>query len=169
MAESLPPLPSLPLDVQRAVQAARDEDHLRLLEIGFYISGALTALRFVWSGIIALFFAFFGVAAAISAQAHASPPSADDAPPIFVLFFFAIFFGVIFLLSLLLSLIFAVVEIYAGMCLKHRRHPVLIQIVAVLYCLSIPWGTALGIFTLMVLNRPGVRALFRSGGASTAP
>ncbi len=165
MAETLPPLPSLPLDVQRAVQAARDEDHLRLLEIGFYISGALTALRFVWFGIIALFFAFVGVAAAISAQAHASPPSADDAPPIFVLFFFAIFFGII----LLLSLIFAVVEIYAGMCLKHRRHPVLIQIVAVLYCLSIPWGTALGIFTLMVLNRPGVRALFRSGGASTAP
>jgi uncharacterized membrane protein len=151
----MPPVPPLQPEVRRAVQDARDEDHLRLLEIGFYISGVLTALRFLWFGIIAVFFAFGGLAA-ILANAHGSQSPANGPPPAFVLFFLAIIFGTM----ILLTLVFAALEIYAGVCLKNRRHPVLIQIVAAFYCLSIPWGTALGVFTFMVLNRPSVKPLF---------
>lgn len=149
---SLPPPPAVPPEVQRAIQAARDEDHLRLLEIGFYISGVLTALRFLWFGVIALLFTFGGVATLFAKI----PNNQNGPPPSFILFFFAIVFATV----LLLTLVFAALEIYAGICLKQRRHPVLIQIVAALYCISIPWGTALGIFTFMVLNRPTVKTLF---------
>ena len=55
------PLPALPVGnpvpapVHPAIQSALDADHLRLLEIGFYISGVLTALRFVWFALIGVF------------------------------------------------------------------------------------------------------------------
>jgi hypothetical protein len=141
-------------EIQRVVQAARDQDHLRLLEIGFFISGILTGLRFVWLLFIGAFFMIGGFAAAQAAAAKI--PTHDGPPPAIVMVIIAALLGIMIFLTLL----FAALEIYAGFCLKNRRHPVLIQIVAALYCLSIPWGTALGVMTFMVLNRPSVRVLF---------
>jgi hypothetical protein len=152
---TIPPLPPTPPSPE--VQAALDANHLQLLEIGFYVSGVMTALRFLWFMLIAVFFTIGGVAASIAAH-HAQNGSTDNPPPAIVFFIVAVIFGMI----ILLSLIFAGLEIYAGRCLKRREHPLLIQIVAALYCLSIPWGTALGVFTFMVLNRPSVRGLFKS-------
>jgi hypothetical protein len=144
-------LPALPSPRDPAIQSALDADHLRLLEIGFYISGMLTAFRFLWFLLMAVFFAIIGVTAAF-----AKPHGNNGPPPAVFFFIFAFVFGII----IFLTLIFAGFEIYAGICLKNRRHPVLIQVVAALYCLSIPWGTALGVFTFMVLNRPSVKPLF---------
>lgn len=154
MSETLPPLPS-PHDP--AIQAALDADHLRLLEIGFYISSVMTALRFLWLLCMAAFFAIAGFAT-IFAKIQNAAPSPNGPPPAFIFFIIATIFGAI----LIFSLIFAALEFYAGVCLKNRRHPVLIQVIAGFYCLSIPWGTALGVFTFMVLNRPSVRPLFDS-------
>jgi hypothetical protein len=148
---ALPPLPSP--EIRSVVQAALDADHLRLLEIGFYISGGLSVLRFVWFLLIAVFISVGGFAAAF-ANTHATPQNGP--PPAAVFGIMAAIFGAI----LLLMLIFGVLEFYAAVCLKNRRHPVLIQIVAAIYCLSIPWGTALGVFTFVVLNRPSVKPLF---------
>jgi len=146
-------LPPRPLDP--AIQAALDADHLKLLEIGFYISGVMTALRFLWFLLIAAFFAIAGFSTAAAAR-HTINGTSGAPPPALFFFIFAGVFGVI----IFLTLVFAGLEIYAGRCLKQRRHPVLIQVVAALYCLSIPWGTALGVFTFMVLNRPSVKPLF---------
>ncbi len=157
----LPPLPSSaasPVPVHPAIQAALDAEHLRLLEIGFYISGVLTAFRFIWFLFIAGFFALAGFGVAMAP--HHADSSANN-PPAFVFFIMAGVFGII----ILLSLVFAGFEIYAGICLKKRKYPILIQIVAAFYCLSIPWGTALGVFTFMVLNRPSVRPLFAAGAS----
>ncbi len=149
----IPPLPPTP--VHPAVQAALDADHLRLLEIGFLLSGIVTALRFLWLLFIAAIFAFAGIGGAIAAH-HSPHASNGSAPPLIVFFIFAGVFATI----VIFTLIYAAFEIYAGICLKNRRHPLLIQIVAAFSCLSIPWGTALGVFTFMVLNRPSVRPLF---------
>ena len=147
---------SLPLPQRDpSIQAALDADHLRLLEIGFYISGVMTALRFLWFLLIAVFFAIVGFGATF-AKLHDNNGSSNGPPPAFIFFIFACIFGGV----ILLSLIFSCLEIYAGVCLKNRRHPILVQVVAAFYCLSIPWGTALGVFTFMVLNRPSVKSLF---------
>jgi uncharacterized membrane protein len=87
---------------------------------------------------------------------HHTYNSENGPPPAFIFFIIAAVFGFI----VFLTLIFAGFEIYAGHCLKKRQHPVLIQVVAGIYCISIPWGTALGVFTFMVLNRPSVKPLF---------
>ena len=162
MAEfSHSPLPPTP--VHPALQAARDADHLRLLEIGFYISGVVTALRFIWLLFIAIMFSIMGFGASIAAK-HAFTTTGNP-PPAFVFLKFAGIFGVF----IFLTLIFAGLEIYAGHCLKERRHPILIQVIAAFYCLSIPWGTALGVCTFMVLNRPSVQSLFARSGNSRNP
>jgi hypothetical protein len=154
-ASPLPPPPAVSLEIQAAIQAARDIDHLRLLEIGFYISAGLSVLRFLWFLLILVFFSIGGFAAAFAA-AHGKNTNPDAAPPTAVFIVVAIVFGCI----LVLMLVFGVLEFYAAVCLKNRKHPVAIQIVAAVYCLSIPWGTALGVATFMVLNRPSVKALF---------
>jgi len=149
------PLPALPSPRDPAIQAALDASHLQLLEIGFYISGILTALRFLWFLAIVILFSVAGLGATFAGR-PGSTGSPNAPPPAVVFFIIAGVFGVI----IVFSLIFACLEIYAGMCLKKRQHPILIQIVAAFYCLSIPWGTALGVFTFMVLNRPSVKSLF---------
>jgi len=153
------PTPLPPTPVHPAIQAALDADHLRLLEIGFYISGVVTALRFFWFLFIAAFFAIAGFSASFVPHTITNGSSGSPPPALFF-FIFAGIFGTF----ILLTLIFAGLEIYAGRCLKNRRYPVLIQVVAAFYCLSIPWGTALGVFTFMVLNRPSVRPLFARPG-----
>jgi hypothetical protein len=149
------PMPLPPTPVHPAIQAALDADHLKLLEIGFYISGVLTALRFIWFLILATIFTIAGVGASFATHYIKSGTSGNP-PPAFVFFIIAGILGTI----IFLTLIFAGLEIYAGLCLKNRRRPVLIQVIAAFYCVSIPWGTALGVFTFMVLNRPSVKVLF---------
>jgi hypothetical protein len=164
-APDLPPAnPNLWPPRDPIIQASVDADNLRLLEIGFYISGVLTAFRFIWFLFMAVFFVIVGFSASF-AKLHGNTGSSNGPPPATVLFIIAGIFGVI----IFLSLIFAGFEIYAGICLKNRRHPILIQIVAALYCLSIPWGTALGVFTFMVLNRPSVKPLFESASLRIPP
>jgi len=52
---------------------------------------------------------------------------------------------------------------FAAWSLPKRRNYVLIMAAAVLNCLQVPFGTVLGVFTFVVLNRPGVRESFRTG------
>jgi len=152
MTASTSPLPPLPTP-STEIQAALDADHLRLLEIGFYISGVMTALRFLWFIFMGVFFTVVGLTAFLSHH-HGHPGGGP--PHILFFFIFVVVLGGI----TLFSLVFAVLEFYAGYCLKNRRHPVLIQIIAAFYCLSLPWGTVLGVSTFVVLSRPSVRVLF---------
>lgn len=145
------PIPPLPRDP--AIQAALDAEHLKLLEIGFYISGVVTAFRFIWFILIAAIFFCTGLGILFTPHQSNGP---SNNPPAFMFLLIAFGFGFL----LLIVMIFAALEIYAGRCLKKREHSLFIQIVAAFYCLSIPWGTALGVFTFMVLNRDSVRSLF---------
>ncbi|MBA2482197.1 MAG: hypothetical protein H0V44_16165 [Planctomycetes bacterium] len=61
---------------------------------------------------------------------------------------------------ILLSLVFTVTLWMAGTRLKDRTSYTFCQVVAAISCVNVPLGTVLGVFTLIVLQRPGVRALF---------
>jgi hypothetical protein len=50
--------------------------------------------------------------------------------------------------------------IYAGRCLKKRERYTFCLVVAAISCLNMPVGTALGVFTIIVLMRPSVKELF---------
>ncbi|MEM6927588.1 MAG: hypothetical protein AAF602_11705 [Myxococcota bacterium] len=53
-------------------------------------------------------------------------------------------------------------NLYAGYSLSNLRNPTFISLVSVANLVFFPIGTVLGIFTLVVLGRPGMHRRFRS-------
>ena len=66
-------------------------------------------------------------------------------------------------LVILFGLSMAGCLVYAGTCLRRRRHHTFCLVMAALACLWVPLGTILGVFTLVVLLKEGVRAEFLVG------
>lgn len=128
-----------------------DATHLKILAIFYYVFAGLNALSVVMM-------AFYGMLMGVvfsTAPSGESSADMDAALPMII--------GV-FTFVTLLCLLFGVLHFMVGQRLRQRRGHRFCQIVAVVTCLSIPFGTALGIFTLLVLNRPSVRVLFGERG-----
>lgn len=53
------------------------------------------------------------------------------------------------------------VHILAASGLRKRKRRVLTYVASALMCTSVPLGTLLGVFTIITLGRPGVKALYR--------
>jgi hypothetical protein len=79
------------------------------------------------------------------------------------------FFGVIFVvfpaLFILCGWTLAVLLAVAGRCLARRKGYTFCLVVAGISCLFMPFGTILGVFTIVVLTRPSVKRLFNGGPA----
>jgi len=123
----------------------QDEDHLRLLSIFHY----------VWGGLIG-FVSCFALIHVLVGSVLATGIARQNGPPAWI--------GLIFVLAggcaLVLGGTMAALTIWAGRCLAQKRHYTFCLVIAVISCLSFPFGTALGVFTIIVLNRPSVRPLF---------
>jgi hypothetical protein len=135
------------------VQEAIDREHLKLLSVGYWISGAMTA----FFSLMGLMYMFMGVVmhGAFSAMA-ASAKNADQVPPpelawIFGFIGFAMFAFLITLASF---------KFRAAWCLKRRRSRTFCMVVAGITCIGIPYGTLLGVYSFIVLGRPSVQKLF---------
>ena len=64
---------------------------------------------------------------------------------------------------------FAACVAYAGRCLNERRHYTFCMVMAGIACMFMPFGTILGVFTIIVLVRPSVKALFNGMTPGTVP
>lgn len=58
---------------------------------------------------------------------------------------------------------FAILTLIAGRCISLRKHYTFCLVVACIECFSVPFGTVLGVSTLLVLNRALVKELFNQG------
>jgi hypothetical protein len=127
-------------------QLVLDEEHLRLLSLLHYVSGGITAsfglLFVVWMGMMG---AVFAAIPGEAATAHRGPPMA-----IFL----------IFGLFALLAVAYGVLEIISGRLLSQRRRWLFTFLVSLPRLIFIPYGTMLTIFTLLVLDRRSVKALY---------
>lgn len=65
-------------------------------------------------------------------------------------------------LTLLASLAMAGCMLFAARAIKNRKHRMFSMVVAAILCFSVPIGTIIGIFALLVLNDPQVKELFAS-------
>ncbi|HEX4965635.1 MAG TPA: hypothetical protein VF173_32795 [Thermoanaerobaculia bacterium] len=70
---------------------------------------------------------------------------------------FLVVVGAVFIL---LGWTFAVCLALAGRWLQQRRHYTFCLVVAAFSCTFMPFGTVLGVFTILVLMRPSVKTLF---------
>lgn len=131
-----------------AVPPGQDEEHLRLLTIFHYVVAALTALF----ACIPCIHVGIGVFMLVRPEAFKPRP-----PPEFVAWIFITIAGLIILAGWTLAVLF----LLAGRNLSRRRRYLFCQVVAGIGCIFMPFGTVLGVFTLLVLARPSVRALFQ--------
>jgi hypothetical protein len=132
-------------------QAIVDGEHLRLLSICYIIYGAFNA----FFSLFGLLYAFMGLFITSFASQVAPQPN-QPAPPEFIgLFFGAFGFGIFALMVFL-----AVLKFVVAKRLSQRRSRTLCLVVAALSCFGIPFGTALGVFTFVVLLRPSVVGMF---------
>ncbi len=135
-----------------------DASHLRSLAIAHYVLAGLTAmiaclpLIHVGLGIMMVSGSFFG---------SASSPS--SMPPDQFMGWFFIAFGSVFVL---LGWALAVAKFLVGRWLSARKHMTFCFVVACIECLNMPLGTILGVFTMVTLNKPSVKALFAAGPGS---
>ena len=134
-------------------QMMQDAEHLKLLAVFHYVLGGLTAL-FGSFPIIHVAIGFAIVSGKFGPGAHGS--SSGGPPPDQFGWIFVIFGGV----AILLFWTFAALLIYSGRCLSARRNHTFCFVIACLSCVGFPLGTALGVFTILVLQRPTVKALF---------
>lgn len=136
----------MPEEIDR--QSIIDDEHLRLLSIGYMVSAAIGAF-------FALFGALYMVIGVIMTFALAHVPAsgkAGEPPPAFIGWIFAGMGLVFFLLGG--SIAFA--RFWAGRCVKRRKSRTYCMVIAAIGCLEFPYGTALGVLSFMVLGRPSV-------------
>lgn len=126
--------------------SAQEIEHLRMLSIFHYIVGGITAL-FSLFPVIHL---AIGLAMVTGRLEHSDPEAR------LVGWFFVAFAAGFIVCGLTLAGYIA----YAGRCLQQRRRHMLCLVVAALSCMIMPFGTVLGVFTLVTLTKPSVKALF---------
>lgn len=130
-------------------QTNQDLDHLKILSILFYVKAGLTTLAMLFCSI---YFIFFGALfASINVPHRANEPSP------------ALFGGIFVVVGLVVMVILGVIaflEFHAGRCLAKQKSYTFCFVIAALVCLSMPLGTILGIFTIIVLMRDSVKSIF---------
>ena len=129
-----------------------DVEHLRLLAIFHYVVAGIIALISLLPGIQLV----LGLA---MASGHVEPQ--DEGARIMGWIFVgcAAFFMTIGFTS-------AALVAFAGRSLETRRRYTLCLVVATVLCMLFPFGTLLGVFTLVVLVRPTVKAMFDAAAAA---
>ena len=124
-----------------------DEDHLRLLAIFHYVLAALNG----FTGCMPCIHISIGIAMLAGAFDNDPKP-----PPRELGLLFAGVGGPVTLFLWTL----AALKVFAGRSLARHSHYRFCYAVAVIECLQMPWGTVLGVFTILTLSKDSVKALF---------
>ena len=134
----------------------QDKEHLRLLAILHYVVAGLAALFSFFPLLYTTVGAIF-----IFAARHGTPKPGEEPPPEFIGWIFAMVGSLLFLLGIAI----AICILIAGRSLAKRTRYWFALVVACIECLFIPFGTILGVFTIVVLSRESVEALFSTAQA----
>ena len=157
--ETLPPTPGpaprppvLPPLLVTDAQRRQDDEHIRLLWVFHFIVSGLALLG------IAFLFLHYLMMSTFFLHPERWNTRGGNVPPreffnIFIWFY--VFMGVVLLVASVGNLISAVF-------LRWRKHRTFSLVVAGLDCVQIPFGTALGVFTLIVLLRDSVRQSYEA-------
>jgi len=135
----------------------QDTEHLRLLSIFHYIVAGLAALFSLFPLLYTTIGAVF-----IFAARHGTPKPGDELPPELLGWIFVGVGSFLFLLGIAM----AICILIAGRCLSRHRFYSFVLVMACVECLFIPFGTILGVFTIIALSRESVKALFAAAQTS---
>jgi hypothetical protein len=150
--------PSLPQATVIQDQQRRDGEQVKLLAI----------FHFVFAGLALVGMGFLGLHYVVMHTVFSNPEmwkSHQDAMPprelLDAFVWFYLFMGVLLLIGLALNVL-------SGVFLWQKRNRIFSLVIGGLNCLQIPFGTVLGIFTILVLSRDSVRQLYSQDAGKTA-
>jgi hypothetical protein len=130
-------------------QEQTDSQHLSLLTVFHYVVAGLAAV-FACLPVIHLGLGLFMI---IAPEKLGGP---GQQPPVFMGWFLVVLAGCI----ILAGWVFAILVLITGRFLARRKRYMFCFVMACVECLFMPFGTVLGVFTLLVLMRPSVKELF---------
>jgi hypothetical protein len=134
-----------------------DAEHLRLLAIFHYVVAGLGALF----SLFPLLYTTIGTIFVFAAR-HGTPKPGEELPPEFLGWIFVGVGSFLFLLGITM----AICILIAGRCLSRHRAYSFALVMACIECLFIPFGTILGVFTIIALSRESVKVLFTAAQTS---
>jgi len=134
--------PPLPL-------SSKDVENLRLLEIFHYVAGAVGFLL-ACIPVIHLIVGIAIIMAPTSMNSHGEPP------PAVVGWLFA-GLAIVFIL---LGWTMAGCTIVSGRMIARRKRRMFSFVLGAILCMFFPFGTALGVFTIILLNKDSVKSLY---------
>jgi len=129
---------------------SQDSEHLQLLAIFHYVVGGLAAL-------FSFFPLFYSVIGGFLVYAALHPrPNNQELPPAFLGWIFIAVGAVLCVAGIIIALCILI----AGRCLSRRKGYSFALVIACIECLFVPFGTILGVFTIVALSHESVKALF---------
>lgn len=131
-------------------QSTIDEEHLKLLSLGYMISAGISAVF----SLFGLMYAFMG--AMFTAIARMPASQQGEPPPPFVGWVLGGFGLAFFIGFLTLGLL----KYKAAVAIKQKRSRTFCLVLAAISCLEMPYGTVLGVFTFIVLGRDSIARQF---------
>jgi len=147
-----PPMPARQINLE-------DESHLNLLSVFHFVMGGLYTLGI---GFVALHFLFMRMIMTMPQSVPASPPpgiTTAPAPPGMPPEMMAILIVFYIVMGLVIAAL-ATGNIIAGFWLRKRIQRTATFVVAAINCAVFPFGTVLGVFTIIVLQRVTVKMTY---------
>jgi hypothetical protein len=137
----------------------RDTEQLNLLAIFHYVVAGLGAL----CSFFPLLYTTIGVIFIFAARHRTAKPD-EDLPPEFLGWIFAVLGSLLFLMGIAM----AICILISGRSLALRKRYSFAFVMGCIECLVIPFGTILGVFTIVVLSGESVRVLFSTTTLQTS-
>ena len=129
-----------------------DQEHLKQLRLFHFIFAGLGILGLIF---LLLHYSLMQVFFSQAEQGAAQDP---------VLAIFMTYAGLFYGFGAITILAHSLLNLLSGIYLKQHRHRTFSFVVAILNCLNAPVGTILGVFTIVVLQRPSVLELYNRQG-----
>ena len=143
----------MPDEIDR--QTILDDEHLKLLSLGYIVSGGFTALF----SLFALLYVFMGAVMTLAlSSVPANPARANELPPAFV----GYLLGGIGLGLFIAMIVVATLKFLTARNIRRRKSRIFCMAIAGLSCLEFPYGTFLGVLTFIVLLRDSVVRCFEA-------
>lgn len=131
-------------------QIKRDASHLKLLVIFHYIYGAFSLLGLGFLVAHYLFMQFMMNSEEMRAEQETMPEG-----------FMVILMGIYIVLGFIVVL-FAILNVLSARFIRKRKGRIFSLVIAGINCLNMPIGTALGVFTFIVLLRDSVTTEYKN-------
>jgi hypothetical protein len=136
-------------------QTTREEkvnnDHLNLLSVFYFVIGGLSLLG-------AFILLIYIIVIRVIFSNHQIQSSIQSEAPVVETVFGVISIVLIILFFFVLTV--GILQILAGFRIRQKRNRTFVLVMGVLALPSFPFGTALGVFTIIVLSRPVVHEMF---------